>query len=554
MATLDYVEIPVGATRLRSASDTSKPHDIRPAPKIFTSLPHPSPPSSPGVPPPRQSILSSTAASLASPTMSVIPQMLLSATLPPMSPTAAPAQTTPSSGKKGEGSKPTLMSSKDPLSLPIMTTNFKRFVTVIGPVFWLQDRIEEIMLWKRGWPRTAVWIAAYAFICFYPRVLLLLPHIILIGVILATYPYPAKASSDPLNPSETATPQPPAEASVPWQANIQGIQNLMGATADAHDLIEPYLYHLHLTPAHFSPPRERQKASTQPRSPYTMHILTLLTLSFFPLLFVIHLPWFPLREVCLVIGLTPFILTHPYVQALFPLLWPFLLGLWPVILKHAQEAKETALCALGHKRPPTPPVDYLAQDASSSDSSPPLPFGMVLQRLMDDDRLTDVCWTSELREVELWENERYGGGLPGVVDVLAMGTVTGSGPAALSLTSPPPVQKGWSKQNLRPGERTAWTRGRDGWSGVEGSGGEVSSNLTFSLAPGWAFVETEDWRKDTQCAWSGCGGDPDGWVYTNDAWVGPRPAPYTSGSGSVTRRRRWVRRVWYDPKRATEDS
>jgi hypothetical protein len=126
--------------------------------------------------------------------------------------------------------------------------------------------------------------------------------------------------------------------------------------------------------------------------------------------------------------------------------------------------------------------------------------------------------------------------------------------------------KGWSKQNLRAGERSAWTRGRDGWSGVgvggygsmvEGSG-EVrfvffvfhfslssgfplciwldrvfphlsaslrfvemidilirflrccfyySSNLTFSLAPGWAFVESEDWRKDVQCAWSGCGGD-----------------------------------------------
>ena len=34
-----------------------------------------------------------------------------------------------------------------------------------------------------------------------------------------------------------------------------------------------------------------------------------------------------------------------------------------------------------------------------------------------------------------------------------------------------------------------------------------SGNLTFPLAPGWAFVESEDWRKDVQCAWSGCGGD-----------------------------------------------
>ena len=45
-----------------------------------------------------------------------------------------------------------------------------------------------------------------------------------------------------------------------------------------------------------------------------------------------------------------------------------------------------------------------------------------------------------------------------------------SSTAASALHSSHP-QKGWNKQNLRPGERSAWTRGRDGWSGVEGSGG-----------------------------------------------------------------------------------
>ena len=34
----------------------------------------------------------------------------------------------------------------------------------------------------------------------------------------------------------------------------------------------------------------------------------------------------------------------------------------------------------------------------------------------------------------------------------------------------------------------------------------------------------------------------DGWVYTNDAWLGPRLVPYTSGGGSVTCRRRWAKR------------
>lgn len=28
-----------------------------------------------------------------------------------------------------------------------------------------------------------------------------------------------------------------------------------------------------------------------------------------------------------------------------------------------------------------------------------------------------------------------------------------------------------------------------------------SSNLTFSLSPGWLFVETEDWRPDLEGTW-----------------------------------------------------
>jgi hypothetical protein len=36
-------------------------------------------------------------------------------------------------------------------------------------------------------------------------------------------------------------------------------------------------------------------------------------------------------------------------------------------------------------------------------------FKTFLQRVMDDDRLKDSCWNSEKREVELWENERFGG-------------------------------------------------------------------------------------------------------------------------------------------------
>lgn len=65
---------------------------------------------------------------------------------------------------------------------------------------------------------------------FYPRLLLLTPHIALISIILSTYPYPDKPSADPLKiPEQAEAGAPVTEGSVPWQANITGIQNLMGS-------------------------------------------------------------------------------------------------------------------------------------------------------------------------------------------------------------------------------------------------------------------------------------------------------------------------------------
>jgi len=159
MAALDYIDIPVGATRLRSLSN-AKSHDIRPAPKITTSIPNPSPPPSPTSMKRRPSILSSTA--MASPSLSLFPQLVLSASFPPLSPNSG---ATPPPVPKSDPSHVKLLSSRVPLSLPVMSTNFKRFVSVIGPVFWLQDRVEEIILWKTGPARTLIWMAAYSFIC-----------------------------------------------------------------------------------------------------------------------------------------------------------------------------------------------------------------------------------------------------------------------------------------------------------------------------------------------------------------------------------------------------
>ena len=231
----------------------------------------------------------------------------------------------------------------------------------------------------------------------------------------------------------------------------------------------------------------------------------------------------------------------------------------------------------------------------------------LIQRIIDNDRLPDACWNADMREVELWENERYAGpmsaesisasvSLNSSLTSLA-NAVTAAEMAAGGPTSSPKsrVYGSWSKSNLRSTERRAWTRRRDGSesggleSGVDAEGevkyvfynifpsslfffsrvgtGKLthflvlSSTLTFPLAPGWSFVHTEDWRRDVTAEWAveecsggiACG-DEDGWVYSNDVWLDLRRSPVGAGEEGrgpyVTRRRRWVRRVWYDPVRA----
>lgn len=84
--------------------------------------------------------------------------------------------------------------------------------------------------------------------------------------------------------------------------------------------------------------------------------------------------------------------------------------------------------------------------------------------MVDDDKLSDKCWNAEMREVELWENERW--------DI----TATKGEETDDFAESDGKAGTGWSKTNLRPGERCAWTRGRDGWSGVREDGsGDVRS-------------------------------------------------------------------------------
>ena len=199
--------------------------------------------------------------------------------------------------------------------------------------------------------------------------------------------------------------------------------------------MEPFTYHLHLHPSHLTSPapnhsRTSSKSSssstaystTRPPSPYTPHILTLLVVSFPFLAFIVSLPSFPIRGVCLVGGLLPFFLTHPWTRTVGVFIFKALIiqGLpiarkqmeeltikvrifyrdFPMKLWHAKTWREENESGEGYPS---------SIGENIPDVHPILSFKTFLQRLIDDDRLTDSCWNSEIREVELWENERFGG-------------------------------------------------------------------------------------------------------------------------------------------------
>ncbi|KAI9508883.1 integral peroxisomal membrane peroxin-domain-containing protein [Russula earlei] len=440
MAIFDYVDIPACATlvppEVKNRLDAEVHTSLPPASKTTDD---PALPSSQGSTPTRN-------------VFGNLPGLLLASSL------QIPANASSEHPRR----VPHLLSTRDPLSVPTTTLNFRRFISRIGPVFWLQDRIEEIVTWRKGWKVTMMWMVAYSFLCYFPRLILLLPNIIALTIIIVAHP-PSKSSESELSLTEQIRPPTRAharEGSAEWLGNIQGIQNLMGLIADVHDAVVPYVHHL---------------TFATPYTPFIFTIILLSTLLALPLLYLV-----PLRPLLLVGGLTPFAFSHPLVR--------------------------------------DAPLARLLEAL-------PLPrWRARLTRLIDDDRLKDHHFQSELREVELFENERLAPGGEGV---------------------------GWSKANLKMGERVAWTRGRDGCSAVtvDGGGGSdvVSSNLTFLLEPGWAFVETEDWRADIEAKWCEVGADNSGWVYTNDAWLEPHALPKGEGKAQITRRRRWVRRIYLNP-------
>ncbi|KAG8993086.1 hypothetical protein FRB93_002098 [Tulasnella sp. JGI-2019a] len=338
-----YIEIPTYATPIHGASPampikSALPEVGPPAPQristssIFSSPPQPQNPHAPSSPTVSTKASNNISSILLSHALSALPVI-------------------PANLNNGQIRKPgdeTLASAKDPLSLPIMSANFRRFIGKCQFIFWLQDRAEEVVFWRKGQLYTGAFMCAYTFFCFFPRLALLIPHVVLLHILFTTYqmryPETTITSSSILGDDTTAEIAPviqPGEGTPDWFANFQAIQNLMGFVSDAYDIVVPQLVHLTWT-----------QPTTQPLFLFLLTSLILLL----PIVQII-----PLRPLFLTLGLAPFLLTHPTTRQVLP----------PLLLRFKPYST------------------------------------IILRQIINNDQMSERHWRSERREVGIWENERW---------------------------------------------------------------------------------------------------------------------------------------------------
>nr|XP_018265564.1 uncharacterized protein I303_01934 [Kwoniella dejecticola CBS 10117]OBR87722.1 hypothetical protein I303_01934 [Kwoniella dejecticola CBS 10117] len=490
-----------------------------------------------------------------------VSDLLLSTLLPANLPKLPPSAIGPSSAKKGAGiNMPRELSTqREGLSLPLVSNNFRRFMTRVGPIFWLQDRIEEVLFWRKPiW--TWAWMMLWTFICFQPRILLLLPSFILILILLHIHekttpldsllgtsiqpstmtdrknalhppsPDPSANSgkshdssssnagqgsfststtrdAEGENVEKVVVPPKETESSVDIYMNLQAIQNLMGLVSDGYDYLAPKL-------SSFQNPNPNANTNT-------ISTVTTLPLTFTHILLVLLPP-------TVLLPLTPSFLI-PY------LLLP--LGIVPPLAFHPN------LTSAIYSIPSHPLIKQVRS---------------FVEILMLNDKLSDEVGNKRISNVQVWENER----LDPKISISITGTAGMIPPGS------------WSFKNLRASDKSPWAKvdlaEENKWRSVEdapgsGSGSDKESQkakLILALKEGWEWVSGEDWRIDVRGQWSENGVDPDGWLYTDDSWQNPAPTPYTEAEtlsndkhqvgGTMpglalrrtTRRRRWWRRVY----------
>ncbi|CEP10346.1 hypothetical protein [Parasitella parasitica] len=157
-----------------------------------------------------------------------------------------------------------------PLNPQNTAKNFSRFVSRCGPMFAFRDNAILLLSWNKPIDTLAALII-YCLICLHPKLILFVPHVILIQIIISGYTKrfgtskneietngkenhtsriknPTKSSSDNITTAASTTASSrfnfasaffPAfdEASPEYLKNMQNLQNMMGEMSDLYDLI-----------------------------------------------------------------------------------------------------------------------------------------------------------------------------------------------------------------------------------------------------------------------------------------------------------------------------
>jgi hypothetical protein len=348
----------------------------------------------------------------------------------------------------------------------------------VGPIFWLQDRVEEVLFWKKPvW--TWAWLCTWTFLCCFPRTFLFLPSALVLVIYLSiqeqktsrpslfgvTQPAPAvgsmrvstssgsgagepgsggdnggdgkvsySASTIPETEGNPVVPPKEAESSVDYYMNMQAIQNLMGMVADLFDAVMPYLSFL-------------AGKDTSPTSfPLTPTLVVLVLLP--PTLLLPLTPGWAIPYLLLPAGLFPPLYFHPNINPHF------------ASLPHSEAARRARA---------------RLEDMALTDALPSSIGGRPIAR------------------VEVWENERLD-------------------PTAAAKPASAPLPPGsWSSRFLRAAERDAWVKVRGGktesaWADDDPDADD--GRFAMALCDTWEFIPGEDWKVDVAALWCEGGTDP----------------------------------------------
>ncbi|MCJ1251559.1 hypothetical protein MMC30_008794 [Trapelia coarctata] len=135
-------------------------------------------------------------------------------------------------------------------SIPLMTTNFRRFNARIGVVFMFQNRLIRLLTWQKA-SHTLSFFSAYTFVCLNPYLFPVLPLAIIlfflfVPAFLARHPSPPSPTASMPNPqysiggpplAPARTIKPASEMSKDFFRNMRDLQNMMDDFATVHDAL-----------------------------------------------------------------------------------------------------------------------------------------------------------------------------------------------------------------------------------------------------------------------------------------------------------------------------